>query len=136
MDISEVSKKTGFASSTLRYYEEKGLIQSTGRNGLRRIFDSSVLQRLALISLGRNAGLTLDEIGTLFTEDGPKIDRALLTTKADAIDRKINQLIAMRDGLRHAATCQAPTHFECPKFQRLLSIAGKHQLKAKKNQPR
>jgi DNA-binding transcriptional MerR regulator len=131
--LSKSLKKTGFASSTLRYYEERGLIQSTGRHGLRRLFDCSVLEKLALISLGRSAGLTLDEIGTMFTSDGPKIDRALLAAKADEIDRKIHQLTAMRDGLRHAVACKAATHFECPKFQRLLGLAGKHQLIAKKS---
>ena len=52
MDINEVSKASGLPASTLRYYEEKGLIRSIGRNGLRRVFAESVLQRLSLIALG------------------------------------------------------------------------------------
>ena len=50
--IDEVAKHSGLPASTLRYYEEKGLIQSIGRRGIRRIFDLNVLQRLAFISLG------------------------------------------------------------------------------------
>ncbi|WP_366929875.1 MerR family DNA-binding transcriptional regulator [uncultured Zhongshania sp.] len=38
MDLAEVAKASGLPSSTLRYYEEKGLIQSTGRKGFRRLF--------------------------------------------------------------------------------------------------
>ena len=62
LDIGEVAKRSGLPVSTLRFYEEKGLIASIGRNGLRRIFDASVLERLALITLGRNAGFSLEEI--------------------------------------------------------------------------
>jgi DNA-binding transcriptional MerR regulator len=125
MDIGEVAKVSGLPASTLRYYEEKGLIKSYGRNGLRRLFSDNVVNQLALISFGRKAGFSLDEIHEMFTSDGPVINRVLLTTKADELDRKITELTSMRDGLRHAAVCQAPSHFECPKFLRLLSIAGR-----------
>lgn len=129
MDIAEVAKSSGLPASTLRYYEEKGLIQSNGRNGLRRLFAANVIERLALIALGRNVGFSLDEIGDMFTPNGPDIDRGLLLAKADELDRKIKELTAMRNGLRHAAACRAPSHFECPKFLRLLRIAGKSRAR-------
>ncbi|OUS03825.1 MerR family transcriptional regulator [Gammaproteobacteria bacterium 42_54_T18] len=136
MDIGEVSKTSGLPASTLRYYEEKGLIRSSGRNGLRRLFDADVIEQLALISLGRNAGFSLDEIGEMFTADGLEINRQLLLKKADELDKKIKELTSMRNGLRHAAACSAPSHLECPKFRRLLHIAGKnhsrHPSKLKK----
>lgn len=131
MDIGEVVKRSGLPASTLRFYEEKGLIESIGRNGLRRIFDASVLELLALITLGRNAGFSLEEIAAMFTPDGPKIDREQLLVKADQLDRTIKQLIAMRDGLYHAAVCPASSHFECTKFQRLLRVAVKKQHRKK-----
>lgn len=132
MDIAEVAKVSGLPASTLRYYEEKGLIQSYGRQGLRRLFSPAVLDRLALISLGRNAGFSLDEIGLMFTPSGPAINRQLLSAKAEELDRKIRELTAMRDGLRHAAACKAPNHFECPKFLRLVNLAAKKRPKPKK----
>lgn len=131
MDIGKAVKHSGLPASTLRYYEEKGLIKSTGRNGLRRIYDASVMERFALIVLGRNAGFSLEEIAAMFTPDGPRIDREQLLAKADQLDRTITQLIAMRNGLRHAAKFPAPNHFECPKFQRLLSVATKKQRRRK-----
>jgi DNA-binding transcriptional MerR regulator len=129
MDIAEIAKASGLPASTLRFYEEKGLIKSYGRNGLRRLFSANVVERLALISLGRNAGFSLDEINEMFTPDGPVINRELLLARAGELDRKIKELTSMRDGLLHAAVCQAPNHFECPKFLRLLSIAGKNRLR-------
>lgn len=121
MDIAEVAKQASVPASTLRFYEEKGLIASVGRHGLRRVFDRSVLERLALIALGRSAGFSLDQIASMFTTDGrTRIDRGALSAKADEIDATIRQLRAMRNGLRHAAVCPAPSHLECPTFRRLL----------------
>ncbi len=131
MDITEVAKASGLPASTLRFYEQKGLIHSYGRKSLRRLFDADVMQRLALIALGRNAHLSLDEIGAMLTPEGPAIDRALLAAKADALDQKIKDLTAMRDGLRHAAACKAANHLECPKFLRLVRISGKKQTSRK-----
>jgi DNA-binding transcriptional MerR regulator len=125
VDINEVARASGVPASTLRYYEEKGLIASVGRRGLRRTFEPRVVERLALIALGRAAGFSLDEIARLLAPDGrPQIDRQLLAGKADELDRTIRKLSAMRDGLRHAAACRAPSHMECPTFRRLLGAAA------------
>jgi len=125
MDINEVARASGVPASTLRYYEEKGLIASIGRRGLRRTFAPGVVERLALIALGRAAGFSLDEIARIFAPDArPQIDRQLLAGKADELDRTIRKLSAMRDGLRHAAACRAPSHLECPTFRRLMNAAA------------
>lgn len=135
LDIAKVAKLSGLPASTLRFYEEKGLITSIGRNGLRRLFDADILEKLALISLGRSAGFSLDEISRMFTPGGPEIDRQLLSAKADELDRTIKLLKAMRDGLRHAADCPAPNHLDCPTFQRLLHVAGRKQGRHRKKTP-
>lgn len=123
MDISDVARRSGLPASTLRYYEEKGLIASSGRRGLRRTFSAEVLRRLALISLGRTVGFSLEEIGRMLLPHGkPRIDRRALAKKADELDILIRELTAKRDGLRHAATCPAKNHMECPKFLRILKM--------------
>lgn len=125
LDIAEVADRSGLPTSTLRFYEEKGLIASIGRRGLRRLFEPAVLERLSLISLGRVAGFSLDEIARMFGTDGrPQIRRETLAAKADEIDTTIRHLVAMRDGLRHAARCSAPSHMECPDFRRLIRVVG------------
>lgn len=136
MDIGEVAKRGGVPVSTLRYYEQKGLIASTGRRGLRRQFDPGVLDRLALIALARTAGFTLDEIGGMFAPDGrPRIDRRMLADRAEELDRTIQRLSAMRDGLRHAADCPAPSHLECPTFRRYLAAAASGRLRIPATRP-
>jgi DNA-binding transcriptional MerR regulator len=125
LDIAEVAERSGVPASTLRYYEEKRLIVSIGRRGLRRLFGAEVLERLALIALGRAAGFSLDEIALMFAPDGqPRLDRMMLTAKADELDRTIRRLSTLSEGLRHAAVCPAPSHMECPTFRRILKAAA------------
>ncbi|MBU3005340.1 helix-turn-helix domain-containing protein [Paraglaciecola arctica] len=130
MDISEVAKRSGVPASTLRYYEEKGLIRSIGRQGIRRVFNANVIERLALIALGRVAGFSLDEISNIVgNEKKPTIDSDMLLRKATELDRTIQKLTAMRDGLQHAAACTAPSHMECPRFRRLMGLAASGGIK-------
>ncbi len=130
LDIGEVARRSGVSASALRFYEEKGLIHSIGRRGLRRLFDPDVLERLGLIALGRAAGFSLAEIAALFAPAGrPRIDRQLLAGKAAALDATIRELVAMRNGLRHAARCPAPNHFECPTFRKLVRKAATGALR-------
>ena len=129
MDIAELAKTSGLPASTLRFYEDKGLITSIGRHGLKRLYTESVTQRIAFISLARTAGFSLDEIAEMLSEGEITIDRDLLVRKADELNEKIKELTAMRDGLRHAADCKASSHFECPKFLRLLRIAGTNRFR-------
>jgi len=125
LDIGEVARRSGLPPSTLRFYEARGLIQSTGRRGLRRLFDPAVLERLALIAVGRSAGFSLGEIARMFAPDGrPRIDRKMLVAKADELDATIRKLSAVRDGLRHAAACPARSHMECPTFRRIVRAAA------------
>jgi len=140
VDISEVARRTGLPSSTVRFYEKTGLIKALSSAGERRQFAANVLDQLALIALGQAGGLSLDEIRAMLPVDGSpqvdrslllanaegalKVDRALLRSKADQIDATIKRLRAMSEGLRHAAECPAADHAQCPKFQQLLKVAA------------
>ncbi len=133
LDITEVARRSNVPASTLRFYEDKGLIASIGRRGLRRLFDARVLERLAFIALGRASGFSLDEVAHMFAADGrPRIDRKVLAAKAEDLARTIRELTAMRDGLRHAVACRAPSHMECPTFQRLLRAAASGNIGTRK----
>lgn len=126
LDIGVLSELSGVPPSTLRYYEEIGLIHSVARKGLRRQFDTPVTTQLALISLGKMAGFSLEEIKGMFTKDGtPQLPRAELRLRADALDEQIRGLTRLRDALRHVAVCPADTHMNCPKFKRLVQFAAR-----------
>nr|WP_309143302.1 helix-turn-helix domain-containing protein [Microbulbifer okhotskensis] len=137
MDIREVSKRSGLPSSTLRFYEDKGLIKSCGRRGITRIFKTMVVEQLSLICLGRYAGFSLDEIRAMFTVNGnPAIDRDQLLQRADELEKTIRRLEAMCDGLRHVANCPEENQLECPNFQNLIKKATKLQQKEERKHKR
>lgn len=116
IDIAQLARRSGVRASALRYYEDKGLIASSGRRGLKR---------LSLIGLAQAAGFSLEEIAAMLAgEGGPRIDKADLAAKADVLDAKIADLTRMRDGLRHASACQAPELMGCPHFRRIVRVVG------------
>ncbi len=126
LDIGEVAAQSGLKPSALRHYEEAGLITSAFRHGLRRQCPPEVLLQLKLIAMGQAAGFSLVEIAGIFGPNGtPDLPRDVLQAKADDIDRRIQELTALRDTLRHVAECSAPSHMECPTFRRLVELAGK-----------
>lgn len=132
MDISEVVKQTGLPPSTLRFYEEKGLIKSVGRQGQRRLFDAKVLERLSVIALGRSAGFSLAEIHSMLpVNEKIQVSRDTLLAKAEQVDSDIKRLKAVRDGLRHTANCPEQNHLECPTFQRLMRAAISRQRESR-----
>lgn len=135
MDIAEVIQQSGLPASSLRYYEEKGLIISSSRHGLRRQYHDNVIERLSFIALARRAGFSLTEIAELLIEkntEKKQLRRDMLQNKADELDKKIKELTAMREGLKHAAVCPASSHFECPTFLRLLKVTNKQLKKISK----
>lgn len=135
LDIGEVSARSGVPPSALRYYEEQGLIAPVSRRGLRRQYPPGVLLQLALIGLGKRAGFSLSEIGAIFRADGPpELPRDALHQRADQLERQIREMTLLVSAMRHVADCPAPSHLDCPSFQRLLRVGVRQQQRgAKKN---
>lgn len=100
MLIGELVKKTGLNKSTIRYYEEMGLIQPTMRQaGTRyyREYDDTVLQRIDIIKHGKKMGFSLKEgkhiIDALMNQTLSTKERiAIMQEKLDHIDTKIAEL--------------------------------------------
>jgi MerR family redox-sensitive transcriptional activator SoxR len=63
LTISEVARRSGVASSALRFYEEKGLIQSERAGSGHRRYPRAALRRIAFIVFAQRLGMTLEEIG-------------------------------------------------------------------------
>jgi len=128
LDIAEVADQSGLAPSALRFYERRGLIASSGRNGLRRTFEPDVIDRLALISCARSAGFTLAQIGRFLTATPDDTTlRTRMSDKARELDLEIARLTRMRDSLNHAATCTHTPLIECPEFKARIRDPGPGQ---------
>jgi MerR family redox-sensitive transcriptional activator SoxR len=121
LDIADVAERAGVSASALRFYERRGLIASSGRNGLRRTFTPDVIDRLTLIACAQAAGFSLAQIARFLIATPDDADlRARMAERADELDDEIARLTRMRDSLRHATTCSHTPLVECPDFKRRL----------------
>lgn len=111
LSIGEVARRSGFAASALRYYEQQGLIASVRSAGGQRRYERSVLRRLAFVRAAQNVGLSLDEIRAALAT----LPAGRTPTKADwarlsrawrrRLDEQIEGLVALRDGLTSCIGC-------------------------------
>jgi len=117
LDIAEVAELSGLNPSTLRYYEERGLIASAGRHGLRRQYAPDVMTRLAVIVLCQQSGFTLPEVAEVLATRGGAEWRTFVARKLEEVRRTIAGLEVMADGLAHAIDCPSDQVLLCPHFQ-------------------
>jgi MerR family transcriptional regulator, redox-sensitive transcriptional activator SoxR len=111
LTITDVSRRSGVASSALRFYEERGLIASERAGSGHRRYPRPVLRRLAFIVFAQRIGLTLDEIGVELARLPP--ERAptrrdwsrLARTWTSRIDQRIAELERLRRGLTECIGC-------------------------------
>jgi MerR family redox-sensitive transcriptional activator SoxR len=90
MLIGEVAQRAGIRPSTLRYYESIGLLPVPARISGRRLYDSSILQRLEIIRTAQQAGFTLDETRVLLEDILPSAPPS--SQWHDLIQRKLQEL--------------------------------------------
>ena len=118
LSITQVTQQTGLRPSTLRYYEEIGLLRPTRRISGRRQYDESVLQRLALIQTGQQAGFTLAELGTLLNNvldaESDSADwHELVARKLTEMDILQQNIKRMKGLLEDIMDCDDSTLAEC-----------------------
>jgi MerR family redox-sensitive transcriptional activator SoxR len=111
LTVGDVARRSGFATSALRFYEKQGLIASTRTAGGQRRFERSVLRRLAFLRAARNVGLSLDEVAASLAT----LPAGHAPTRADwtrlsrgwrsRLDEQITALTALRDGLDSCIGC-------------------------------
>jgi len=111
LTITEVSRRSGVASSALRFYEERGLIQSERAGSGHRRYPRPVLRRIAFIVFAQRVGLSLDEIGAELAKlPAGRVPKArdwarLSSTWTRRIDERIAELQRLRDGLTSCIGC-------------------------------
>ena len=111
LTIGEVSRRSGVASSALRFYEERGLIASERAGSGHRRYPRPVLRRIAFIVFAQRVGLTLDEIGAELAKLPPhraptRRDWAKLSgTWRSRIDQRIAELERLKAGLTECIGC-------------------------------
>jgi DNA-binding transcriptional MerR regulator len=117
--IGELARRTGVASSALRYYERVGLLSPAARAGGRRHYGAASAERVALIQLCQDAGFTLREIRALLAA-GSRQGRAwarLAEAKLRELETRIAQAERARMLVQHALACRHRTLIACPNFR-------------------
>lgn len=111
LTVAEVSRRSGFAASALRYYEREGLIVATRTSGNQRRYERIVLRRLAFIRAARNVGLSLEEVraelATLPADRAPtKADWSRISRHwRERLNQRIAAVEALRDKLDSCIGC-------------------------------
>jgi MerR family redox-sensitive transcriptional activator SoxR len=111
LTIGEVSRRSGVASSALRFYEERGLIASERAGSGHRRYPRPVLRRIAFIVFAQRVGLTLDEIGDELSKLPPgrvptRRDWSRLSSKwSSRIEERIAELERLKAGLTECIGC-------------------------------
>ncbi len=120
--IGAVAKQAGVAASALRYYERRGLVTPAGRRGGRRVYEASVVERIALIRLCRDTGFTLAEIRQLLAGRNGfrRAWTALARQKVRELEGRIEEARSAKKLLEHALACPKPDLLTCPNFQASL----------------
>jgi MerR family redox-sensitive transcriptional activator SoxR len=121
MTIGAVAAQAGRRPSSIRYYEQIGLLPPAARVSGRRVYGPDAVRTLAVIETGQRAGLTLDEIRDLLSatpDDQAAIERLreLAIRKLPQVKELIERTEIVRDWLEAAARCECPTLDECPLF--------------------
>jgi MerR family transcriptional regulator, redox-sensitive transcriptional activator SoxR len=126
LTIGELASRTGRRASSIRYYEEIGLLPEPVRLGGQRRYDPAAERTLAIIDTAQRAGLSLDEIklllGAMPGGDAAG-DTAAVEQLREVAERKLPQLIAMierailvREWLEAASRCECPSIDACGLF--------------------
>lgn len=115
LTIGDVARRSDVPPTTLRYYEQIGLLAPPARIGGQRRYDESVLARLEVIRMCKLAGFSLEEMVLLFTDDTPGrlASRALAEAKLAEIDARIASLVGARQVIEWGMACTCPTISDC-----------------------
>ncbi|KNB50548.1 MerR family transcriptional regulator [Streptomyces caatingaensis] len=105
--IGEAGKRFGLSVATLRYWEERGLIQPTERRGGRRFYGPEQLHRIGLVQMWRETGLmSLDEIAVALAGESAERDwREAVQGRIDAIQEQVARLTMAKEHLEHLLSC-------------------------------
>jgi MerR family redox-sensitive transcriptional activator SoxR len=121
LTIGEVARLAGKRPSSIRYYEQIGLLPTAARVSGRRVYGADTVRTLAVIETGQRAGLTLEEIKALLAaspDDAVAIERLreVAERKLPEITALIERTELVRTWLECASRCECPNLDECPLF--------------------
>ena len=106
LTIGEMARRARVPTSTIRYYERRGLLNADERQSGQRRYRPGTLRRLIFIGMMQDAGLTLDEVGGILNAATAAEWKSIAGHRLTALDEQIAQLRHARALLATALWCQ------------------------------
>ena len=129
LTIGELARRTGIASSALRYYEELGLLPRPARISGQRRYPESAVRLVGIILLLREVGFSLAEQKALMASRGVALDewRRIARRKLAELDEQIAKARAAREAIDHALRCPHDDILHCTNCHSLITarLAGR-----------
>ena len=104
--IGEFARQAGVATSTVRYYERRGLLHPDARESGQRRYRAETLRRLVFIGMLQDAGLSLDDIEGILTANSKSEWKDIAQRRLTALDDDIDRLERARSYLQGALLCR------------------------------
>lgn len=104
--IGDVARRAGVATSTIRYYERRGLLAADARQSGQRRYRPETLRRLVFIGMLQDAGLALEDIDGILSAATVDEWKAIAHRRLDVLDEHIAQLQHARNVLAGALLCR------------------------------
>ena len=104
--IGDLATAAGVATSTIRYYERRGLLDADDRRSGQRRYAPASLRRLVFIGMLQDAGLSLDDIGGILVAADAAEWKAIAAGRLDVLDEEIERLQQARAYLAGALFCR------------------------------
>jgi DNA-binding transcriptional MerR regulator len=129
LTIGELAKRTGVATSALRYYEELGLLPAPGRVSGQRRYPESAVELVGVILLLRDVGFSLRESKALLASRTPAVEgwRSLAQRKLADLEEQIAKAQTAKEVITHGLACPYDDFTTCPKSASIVAarLAGK-----------
>ncbi|HEY7200700.1 MAG TPA: MerR family transcriptional regulator [Candidatus Dormibacteraeota bacterium] len=118
LTIGELARRTGVATSALRYYEERGLLPAPARTSGQRRYPESAVVLVGIILLLRDVGFSLAEQRAFMASRAVALDdwRRLARRKLVQLDERIAKARTARTAIEHALGCPHEDIVQCPNF--------------------
>lgn len=120
LSIGELAKRTGVATTALRYYDELGLVRPAARASGRRRYAASAVAEVGVILFLREVGFTLAEIGSLVDDGERRSWQEIVHRKLAELAEQQYRLDVARAALEHARRCPAGEPVRCPRFWSII----------------
>jgi DNA-binding transcriptional MerR regulator len=120
LSIGELAQRSGVATTTLRYYDELGLVRPATRSSGRRRYAESAVAEVGAIRFFRQIGFSLAEIRSFLTARDRRSRQEIVDRKLAELTEQQHRIEVAREALAHGQRCPARDPMRCPRFWSII----------------